>query len=149
MADVPPGGDLGSAINPQEKGCSSSCANLFCAWCANGLWMLAPHPSLLDQRHDLAGESLHRRHHGSIVAPSGEVEDEVVDADRLVLSDIFGDLLRVTLHRQPVRPLAFVEVDAKTMIVNGFFDAFTKELPMEYAVELNRLLQLQMEGAVG
>jgi Fe-S cluster assembly protein SufB len=33
--------------------------------------------------------------------------------------------------------------------VNGFFDAFTKELPMEYAVELNRLLQLQMEGAVG
>src|SRR3954467_564240 len=41
------------------------------------------------------------------------------------------------------------ETDAKTMIVNGFFEAFTKELPMEYAVELNRLLQLQMEGAVG
>jgi len=41
------------------------------------------------------------------------------------------------------------EAAAKTMIVNGFFEAFTKELPMEYAVELNRLLQLQMEGAVG
>ncbi|MCC6177422.1 MAG: Fe-S cluster assembly protein SufB [Chloroflexi bacterium] len=41
------------------------------------------------------------------------------------------------------------EAEAKTMIVNGFFDAFTKELPMEYAVELNRLLQLQMEGAIG
>ncbi len=41
------------------------------------------------------------------------------------------------------------EAEAKTMIVNGFFDAFTKELPMEYAVELNRLLQHQMEGAVG
>ena len=41
------------------------------------------------------------------------------------------------------------EAEAKTMIVNGFFEAFTKELPMEYAVELNRLLQLQMEGAVG
>jgi len=41
------------------------------------------------------------------------------------------------------------EAQAKTMIVNGFFEAFTKELPMEYAVELNRLLQLQMEGAVG
>jgi len=41
------------------------------------------------------------------------------------------------------------ETDAKTMIVNGFFEAFTKELPMEYAVELNRLLQLQMEGAIG
>jgi len=44
---------------------------------------------------------------------------------------------------------AIAETDAKTMIVNGFFDAFTKELPMEYAVELNRLLQLQMEGAIG
>jgi Fe-S cluster assembly protein SufB len=41
------------------------------------------------------------------------------------------------------------ETQAKTMIVNGFFDVFTKELPMEYSVELNRLLQLQMEGAVG
>jgi Fe-S cluster assembly protein SufB len=41
------------------------------------------------------------------------------------------------------------EAEAKTMIVNGFFEAFTKELPMEYAVELNRLLQHQMEGAVG
>ena len=41
------------------------------------------------------------------------------------------------------------KTEAKTMIVNGFFDAFTKELPMEYAVELNRLLQLQMEGAIG
>jgi Fe-S cluster assembly protein SufB len=41
------------------------------------------------------------------------------------------------------------ETAAKTMIVNGFFDVFTKELPMEYSVELNRLLQLQMEGAVG
>src|SRR5215211_3332973 len=41
------------------------------------------------------------------------------------------------------------EAAAKTMIVNGFFDVVTKELPMEYSVELNRLLQLQMEGAVG
>lgn len=41
------------------------------------------------------------------------------------------------------------EAQAKTMIVNGFFDCFTKELPMEYAVELNRLLAMSMEGAVG
>ena len=41
------------------------------------------------------------------------------------------------------------ETEAKTMIVNGFFEAFTKELPMEYAVELNRLLALQMEGSIG
>jgi len=41
------------------------------------------------------------------------------------------------------------EADATAMIVNGFFDFFIKELPMEYAVELNRLVKLEMEGAVG
>lgn len=41
------------------------------------------------------------------------------------------------------------EEQATTMIVNGFIAPFTKELPMEYAVELNRLIALEMEGAVG
>ena len=41
------------------------------------------------------------------------------------------------------------EVDAAKMIVNGFVEPIVKELPMEYAVELNRLIELQMEGAVG
>ena len=41
------------------------------------------------------------------------------------------------------------EVEATTMIVNGFFEPFVKELPMEYAVELNRLIALEMEGSVG
>jgi Fe-S cluster assembly protein SufB len=41
------------------------------------------------------------------------------------------------------------ETAAKALIVNGFFEAFTKELPMEYAVELNRLITLQMEGSIG
>ena len=41
------------------------------------------------------------------------------------------------------------ETAAKPLIVNGFFEAFTKELPMEYAVELNRLIALQMEGSIG
>ncbi len=41
------------------------------------------------------------------------------------------------------------ETEATTMIVNGFIEPFTKELPMEYAVELNRLIQLEMEGSVG
>jgi Fe-S cluster assembly protein SufB len=41
------------------------------------------------------------------------------------------------------------EVDATKMIVNGFVEPIVKELPMEYAVELNRLIELQMEGAVG
>jgi Fe-S cluster assembly protein SufB len=41
------------------------------------------------------------------------------------------------------------EERARTLIVNGFIEPFTKELPMEYAVELNRLIELEMEGAVG
>jgi Fe-S cluster assembly protein SufB len=41
------------------------------------------------------------------------------------------------------------ESDATALIVNGFFEPFVKELPMEYAVELNRLLAVQMEGSVG
>ena len=41
------------------------------------------------------------------------------------------------------------ESEAAAMIVNGFIEPITKELPMEYAVELNRLIQLQMEGSVG
>ena len=41
------------------------------------------------------------------------------------------------------------EENAAKMIVNGFVEPIVKELPMEYAVELNRLIELQMEGAVG
>lgn len=41
------------------------------------------------------------------------------------------------------------EKDAITMVVLGFMESFTKELPMEYAVELNRLIEMQLEGAVG
>jgi Fe-S cluster assembly protein SufB len=41
------------------------------------------------------------------------------------------------------------EKDALAMIVLGFMDSFTKELPMEYALELNRLVEMQLEGAVG
>jgi Fe-S cluster assembly protein SufB len=41
------------------------------------------------------------------------------------------------------------EAEAATMIVSGFIEPVVKELPMEYAVEMNRLIQLQMEGAVG
>ena len=38
---------------------------------------------------------------------------------------------------------------ASTLIVNGFIEPLVKELPMEYAVEMNRLIQLQMEGSIG
>jgi Fe-S cluster assembly protein SufB len=41
------------------------------------------------------------------------------------------------------------EADAMTLIVRGFIEPVVKELPMEYALEMNRLIQLQMEGSVG
>lgn len=41
------------------------------------------------------------------------------------------------------------EDDAKQMIVNGFIEPLTEELPIEYAVELNRLIELEMEGSLG
>jgi Fe-S cluster assembly protein SufB len=41
------------------------------------------------------------------------------------------------------------EAEAAAMIVSGFVEPITKELPLEYAVEMNRLIQMQMEGSVG
>ncbi len=43
----------------------------------------------------------------------------------------------------------YTEQEALSLIVSGFLEVFTKELPMEYAVEFNRLIKMEMEGAVG
>lgn len=43
----------------------------------------------------------------------------------------------------------FSEQKAQTLIINGFVDVFVKELPMEYAVEINRLIAHEMEGSIG
>ena len=41
------------------------------------------------------------------------------------------------------------EAEAMSMVVNGFIEPVTKQLPMEYALELNRLVALEMEGSIG
>jgi len=41
------------------------------------------------------------------------------------------------------------EEEATTMVVSGFIEPLVKELPMEYAIEMNRLIQIQMEGSIG
>src|SRR5688500_20397531 len=41
------------------------------------------------------------------------------------------------------------ENDATAMVVNGFIEPSVKTLPMDYAIEMNRLIQLQMAGAIG
>ena len=79
-----------------------------------------------------------------MIPPSFEIdEDQVSIEHEASVSKISDEQMFYLMSR------GLDEAAAKTMIVNGFFEAFTKELPMEYAVELNRLLQLQMEGAIG
>lgn len=41
------------------------------------------------------------------------------------------------------------QAQANAMIVNGFIDVFVQQLPMEYAVEINRLIEMEMEGSIG
>ncbi len=48
-----------------------------------------------------------------------------------------------------LRSRGIPEAEAAAMIVRGFIEPITKQLPMEYAVELNRLIELQMDGSVG
>ena len=48
-----------------------------------------------------------------------------------------------------LRSRGLTEAESSTMIVNGFIEPLVKELPMEYAIEMNRLIELQMEGSVG
>lgn len=48
-----------------------------------------------------------------------------------------------------LRSRGISEDDAKAMIVHGFVEPITKELPLEYAVELNKLIQLEFEGSIG
>jgi Fe-S cluster assembly protein SufB len=76
--------------------------------------------------------------------PSIEVDEEQVTIEHEATVGKIGDEQLFYLMSRGLS-----EGEAKTMIVNGFFDCFVKELPMEYAVELNRLLALSMEGAVG
>ena len=48
-----------------------------------------------------------------------------------------------------LRSRGLSEAEASTLIVSGFIEPLVKELPMEYAVEMNKLIQLQMEVSVG
>jgi Fe-S cluster assembly protein SufB len=48
-----------------------------------------------------------------------------------------------------LRSRGLTEEEAVTMVVSGFIEPLVKELPMEYAIEMNRLVQLQMSGSVG
>jgi Fe-S cluster assembly protein SufB len=70
-------------------------------------------------------------------------EDEVTIGHEASVSKVGEDQLFYLMSR------GLSEEDATSMVVSGFIEPLVKELPMEYAVEMNRLIQLQMEGSVG
>jgi len=70
-------------------------------------------------------------------------EDKVTIGHEATVSKIGDEQLFYLMAR------GIPEEEAAAMIVSGFIEPVVKELPMEYAVEMNRLIQLQMEGSVG
>src|SRR5277367_5036482 len=70
-------------------------------------------------------------------------EDDVEMGHEATVSKISADQLFYLMSR------GMTEDEAMAMIVRGFVEPIARELPMEYALELNRLIELQMEGAVG
>jgi Fe-S cluster assembly protein SufB len=70
-------------------------------------------------------------------------EDDVSMAHEATVSKVSEDQLFYLMSR------GMAEDEAMAMIVRGFVEPIARELPMEYALELNRLIELQMEGAVG
>ena len=70
-------------------------------------------------------------------------EDDVSMGHEATVSKISEDQLFYLMSR------GLSEDEAMAMIVRGFVEPIARELPMEYALELNRLIELQMEGAVG
>ena len=70
-------------------------------------------------------------------------EDDVSMGHEATVSKISSDQLFYLMSR------GMTEDEAMAMIVRGFIEPIARELPMEYAVELNRLIEMQMEGAVG
>ncbi|MDH4261526.1 MAG: Fe-S cluster assembly protein SufB [Spirochaetia bacterium] len=81
----------------------------------------------------------------SLTLPYMEIEEErgVRVQHEATVSKVDDDMLFFMTSR------GISEDDAKGMVINGFIEPFTRELPMEYAVELNRLIQLEMQGAIG
>ncbi len=70
-------------------------------------------------------------------------EDDVTVGHEASVSKVGEDQLFYLMSR------GLSAEDATTMVVSGFIEPLVKELPMEYAIEMNRLIQLQMEGSIG
>ncbi len=76
--------------------------------------------------------------------PVMEIDEEQVNIGHEATVSKVGDEQLFYLQSRGID-----ETEATKMIVNGFVEPIVKELPMEYAIELNRLIELQMEGSIG
>lgn len=76
--------------------------------------------------------------------PTMKIDDQNVTIEHEATVSKIGDEQLFYLQSRGLE-----KTQAESMIVNGFIEPIVKELPLEYAVELNRLIQLQMEGSVG
>ncbi len=83
-------------------------------------------------------------HSRSDTYPYMEIEEKLVTIGHEATVSKIGDEQLFYLTSRGIPP-----EEAAAMIVAGFIEPVVKELPMEYAVEMNRLIQLQMEGSVG
>ncbi|HMR00814.1 MAG TPA: Fe-S cluster assembly protein SufB [Candidatus Gracilibacteria bacterium] len=71
------------------------------------------------------------------------MEDDVTIEHEATVSKIGEEQMFYLMSR------GLSEQEAATMIVNGFIDPIVKMLPMEYAIEMNRLIEMEMEGSIG
>ena len=105
------------------------------------------------------------RHGKNAIYPKSHIECDTLILDELSTSDtipanIMQNNTSIIEHEATVSKVSedelfylmsrgLSEEEATQMIIMGFIEPFSKELPMEYAVELNQLLKLQMKGSIG
>ena len=83
-------------------------------------------------------------HSRSDTYPTNEIREEDVSVGHEAsVSKLSDEQLLYLMSR------GLTQQQAQAMMVNGFIDAFVQLLPMEYAIEINRLIELEMEGSIG
>lgn len=107
--------------------------------------MLKVHKGAEDVRSNVVCDALLLDEYSrSDTYPSIEIDEEdVTIGHEASVSKVGEEQLFYLMSR------GLTEEDATTMVVSGFIEPLVKELPMEYAIEMNRLIQLQMAGSVG
>lgn len=107
--------------------------------------LLKVHKNAVDARSNVVCDALLLDEHSrSDTYPSIEIdEQDVTVGHEASVSKVGEEQLFYLMSR------GLSQEEATTMVVSGFIEPLVKELPMEYAIEMNRLIQLQMEGSIG